>query len=192
MKNSRKLFSLIAIPIVAFSIITGSTFGFSDELIRSRKDFVNSSVDRHSITNTRTLNDLLTVKLTCPLSSCKVLRGFQLGAEKWNAGHRGVDLSGAKGQIIYAPADGEIIYAGMLATRNVVSIRHDGDLRSTFEPINPLVKVGDKVKQGEIVGLLIDGHCENETCLHWGLKIGAQEYLNPLDFLRHKKVRLLS
>lgn len=130
--------------------------------------------------------------LNCPLRSCLVVKQFQLGAQKWNPGHRGVDLSAAKSRAVYAPADGEVIYAGILVNRSVVSIRHEDDFRSTFEPVLPLVTVGDQVQRGELVALVIDQHCDEEKCLHWGFKLGADGYLNPMDFLKRKQVRLLS
>ncbi|XCB29778.1 M23 family metallopeptidase [Arcanobacterium hippocoleae] len=109
-------------------------------------------------------------KVSCPLSRCLVIKSFQMGPKNWNAGHRGVDLSTAQGRSVYAPADGEVIHAGLLVNRGVVSIRHEGDLRSTFEPVIPLVTVGEKVKRGELVALVTDNHCDGKRCLHWGMK----------------------
>lgn len=132
------------------------------------------------------------LRLNCPLRSCKVLTAFAVGEQNWEPGHRGVDLSTTKSSAVFAPADGEVIYAGMLVDRNVVSIRHAGDYRSTFEPVVPLVSVGEQVKHGELIALAADGHCSAEKCLHWGFKLGSDGYLNPLEYLQRKRVRLLS
>ncbi|MDR6939090.1 M23 family metallopeptidase [Arcanobacterium hippocoleae] len=131
-------------------------------------------------------------KLNCPLHSCRVLRKFQMGEANWDAGHRGVDLSAISSTAVFAPADGEVIHAGLLVDRNVLSIRHVNDYRSTFEPVLPLVAKGDIVKRGELVAIVTDQHCNGVRCLHWGLKQGAKGYLNPLDYLLRKRVRLRS
>jgi murein DD-endopeptidase MepM/ murein hydrolase activator NlpD len=119
-----------------------------------------------------------------------VVRPFNAPTPDWLPGHRGVDLLGTPGEQVVAAGAGTISYAGMLAGRGVLVISH-GDLRTTYEPVNAQVKVGDSVTAGQAVGSLADGHsCPGGTCLHWGLKRG-DEYLNPLDYLDNGSIRLL-
>ena len=74
-----------------------------------------------------------------------------------------------------------MVYAGDLAGRGVVSIDH-GDVRTTYEAIDPVVSAGDTVSAGQVIGTLstMGGHCR---CLHWGLK-RERTYLDPLLLLR--------
>lgn len=119
-----------------------------------------------------------------------VVRGFDPPAEKWGAGHRGIDLGGAVGDDVVAPAAGRVTFAGNVAGRPVVVISH-GDRRSTLEPVRATSAVGDLVEAGDVVGTLVAGHaCASEACLHWGVREG-DVYLDPLSFINASQVRLL-
>jgi murein DD-endopeptidase MepM/ murein hydrolase activator NlpD len=74
----------------------------------------------------------------------------------------------------------------------VVSVDHPGGLRTTYEPVQPLVAAGQAVARGTPLGLLVPGHagCPAGSCLHWGLRRGSG-YLDPLALLRPLRVRLL-
>ncbi len=91
-----------------------------------------------------------------------------------------------------AAGSGTVVYAGMLAGRGVVSVDHPGGLRTTYEPVTPLVKAGDTVTAGIPLGTLTAGHpgCAGTACLHWGLRRGTV-YLDPLAVLGLGRVRLL-
>jgi len=120
-----------------------------------------------------------------------VVRGFDPPGEDWYPGHRGVDLAGATGDTVVAAAAGSVTFAGTLSGRGVVVVDH-GELRTTYEPVTPLVHVGDRVAMGQAIATLDDGHaeCRMGTCLHWGLRRGT-EYLDPLSLLGGPGVRLL-
>jgi pyruvate/2-oxoglutarate dehydrogenase complex dihydrolipoamide acyltransferase (E2) component len=76
----------------------------------------------------------------------------------------------------------------MLAGRGVVVVVH-GDLRTTYEPLAPSVRVGDAVDAGAVIGRLAEGgHCPG--CLHWGLLRG-DVYLDPVQLVRRGPSRLL-
>jgi murein DD-endopeptidase MepM/ murein hydrolase activator NlpD len=83
-------------------------------------------------------------------------------------------------------------FAGPVAGRSVVSIDHAGGLRTTYEPLAPLVSAGDVVRAGDPIGLLVTGHpgCPARACLHWGLRAG-DGYLDPLALLGLGRARLL-
>ncbi len=65
--------------------------------------------------------------------------------------------------------------------RPVLSISHSSGVLSSFEPVDATVAAGDHVRRGQVVGVLLAGHCSS-TCLHLGARI-AGEYVNPLLFL---------
>ncbi|QUQ71516.1 M23 family metallopeptidase [Kutzneria sp. CA-103260] len=125
-----------------------------------------------------------------------VLRPFQRPSSPYGPGHRGVDLGADAGQPVLAAADGVVSFAGSVATRGVVAVAHAGGLRTTYEPVQPEVTAGQRVRRGEEVGRLMPGHeegaaaCLRSACLHWGALRG-NEYLDPLGLLSTQRVRLL-
>jgi hypothetical protein len=121
-----------------------------------------------------------------------VARGFDPPPRPWLAGHRGVDLTAASGVQVRAAGTGVVLHAGQLAGRGVVSIAHEGGLRTTYEPVHARVVPGDRVFAGDLLGVLAGGHrgCPEAACLHWGLRRG-EVYLDPLSLLGLGRVRLL-
>ncbi|MGV4987784.1 murein hydrolase activator EnvC family protein [Streptomyces sp. NRAIS3] len=114
-----------------------------------------------------------------------VLRGWEPPSTPYGPGHRGVDLSAPAGSPVRAVAAGRVSFAGRVAGRGVVSVDLTGtDLRTTYEPVGPLVHEGDEVEPGEVVGRVEQpvSHCGTDTCVHWGLRRG-ETYLNPLSLL---------
>ena len=120
-----------------------------------------------------------------------VSRAFAPPAERWHSGHRGADLPAEPGALVRAAAAGRVAYAGLLAGRGVVVGVH-GDLRTTYEPVDAVVAVGDGVDVGEPIGLLAAGNagCPVPACLHWGLRRG-DAYLDPVRLVERGPVRLL-
>ena len=120
----------------------------------------------------------------------RVLRPFNKPAKNWLPGHRGVDLEAAPTDPIYAAGDGTVIYAGTLAGIPTVSIEHPGGLRTTYQPVLPLVAVGDTVTGKQPIGTLAPGGTHGYPGLQWGAKFGADDYINPLTLLPTPVIRL--
>jgi hypothetical protein len=122
-----------------------------------------------------------------------VRRAFAPPSVRWGPGHRGVDLAARAGAPVRAVGAGSVTYAGTLAGRGVLTVTH-GALRTTYEPVSPLVPVGSVVAAGEVVALLDAGHAAagrpGEEVLHWGLLRG-EAYLDPLSLLDRGPSRLL-
>ncbi|WP_020671268.1 M23 family metallopeptidase [Amycolatopsis nigrescens] len=118
-----------------------------------------------------------------------VTRPFEAPSSEYGPGHRGVDLGAATGQQVLAAGPGVVVFAGLVAGREVLSIDHDGGLRSTYEPVSPGVATGDQVSGGQVVATVLAGHpeCAVEACLHWGVRRG-DEYLNPLTLIQTDSV----
>jgi murein DD-endopeptidase MepM/ murein hydrolase activator NlpD len=128
-----------------------------------------------------------------PLKPARLSSGFDRPPQNWLPGHRGVDLVGQTGDQVLAAGNGVITFAGLVAGKGVVVIKH-GSLRTTYEPVSALAAVGSKVRVGEVIGTLAVGesHCSTQatvSCLHWGL-IRGEKYLNPLSLVQ-KRVKLL-
>jgi hypothetical protein len=123
----------------------------------------------------------------------EVDRPFQPPTSAWGAGHRGVDLRGELGLPVRAAGPGTITYSGLLAGRGVVTVSHAGGLRTTYEPVDATVGVGDVVAAGDVIGTLATGHAScriGVTCLHWGLLRG-KTYLDALGLVVAGKLQLL-
>jgi murein DD-endopeptidase MepM/ murein hydrolase activator NlpD len=127
----------------------------------------------------------------------EILRGFHPPAQRWLAGHRGVDLAAPDGAPVLAAGPGTVSYAGTLFGQGVVVISH-GSVRTSYEPVKPSVHVGDIVARGSPIGTLAAGHCPvsantGQACLHWGLLAGyrhAVRYYDPLVLLGLSHLRL--
>jgi len=122
-----------------------------------------------------------------------VLTPFAPPANRFGAGHRGVDLAAAEDASIVAAGPGVVVFAGDLAGRGVVSIEHAGGLRTTYEPVTASVTVGSSVVAGQVIGALQAGHagCAPATCLHWGARLPDRVYVDPMSLLQRWRVRLL-
>ena len=107
-----------------------------------------------------------------------VTEGFDPPDVAWGAGHRGVDLEARPGQRVLAPGAGRVVFVGRVGGKPVVVVDHGG-VRSTLEPVVGTVRVGQRVRRGDVVGRVgREEHCD-DRCLHWGVKRGST-YLDPL------------
>lgn len=116
----------------------------------------------------------------------RVVRGFSPPASRYGAGHLGVDLAVRTGSPVRASAAGMVRFAGSVAGRGVVVIRHPDGISTEYEPVAPRVHAGMAVAAGAIIGTLNGQHpgCRwAGGCLHWGARRGA-DYLDPLGLLR--------
>lgn len=124
-----------------------------------------------------------------------VTRVFDAPSPDWQRGHRGVDLAGAPDQPVYAAGPATVVFAGTLAGRPVVSLAHPGGLRTSYEPVEAVVRVGQLVDASTVLGRLLPGHagCPAAACLHWGAMWGPAsraDYVDPLGLLAGTPVRL--
>jgi len=119
-----------------------------------------------------------------------IIRPFDPPDHPWLSGHRGIDLAAQQGRRIRTPADGVIAFAGSVAGKDVVSIRH-GNLVSTYEPAQSSLPAGTRLQAGTVWGKVegVSDHCAQE-CLHWGLKDGQGRYLDPGAKVGNHRIRL--
>ena len=121
-----------------------------------------------------------------------VLAPFDPPSSEFGAGHRGVDLAGRAGAWIRSALPGQVAFAGVIAGRGVVVVDH-GATRTTYQPVAAVVRVGQPVSAGQVLGLLelAGSHCAPAACLHWGW-IRGSTYLDPLRLVgRSAEIRLL-
>ena len=114
-----------------------------------------------------------------------VVSAFEPPPARWAAGHRGVDLRSTFGAEVVSPVAGVVTYAGTVGGRPVVTVTDAEGRRSSLEPLVPSVGVGDLVPAGARLGTLaVEGsHCAPSTCLHWGVRIADDDYIDPFSLL---------
>ena len=94
--------------------------------------------------------------------------------------HPGIDLAAATGTPIFAPADGKVVYAGRYPVRqsvswwrygNLAAVRHGDRFISLFGHCDTLaVRVGQKVKQGEVLGTVGNSGWSTSPHLHYEVR----------------------
>ena len=118
-----------------------------------------------------------------------VTRPYDPPATQWAAGHRGVDVLAVPGSPIYAAGTGTVSFVGPVATVPTLSIVHPSGIRTTYQPVDPIVITGQRVHAGQLIGTVSDqpaGHLG----LHWGALTGRKKYMNPLHLLVDPNIRL--
>lgn len=117
-----------------------------------------------------------------PLGDQRIDRPFDPPESDYGAGHRGVDLPGRIGQTVRSVAAGRVTFAGRVAGVWTITVSHGAE-RSTYQPVSPVVRVGDAVSAGQPIGRLLGAHPScRRTCLNLG-RLRGEEYLDPADLL---------
>ena len=119
-----------------------------------------------------------------------VLRPFALAGDAYAAGqHRGIDVAGAAGSSIRAPATGTVSFAGSLPTygRSVTILTPDGYAVTLVHLGTVEVAKGDAVEEGSPVATMgSSGEPEHPVpSVHLGVRVASQEegYVDPLGLL---------
>ena len=143
-------------------------------------------------------------------SKPRVVNPFEKPAQRWSAGHRGVDLRVPENdRRVYAPAPGKVVFSGTVVNRKVLVLAHPDGRRSTFEPMDEALPVGTTVAAGEVIGTVaVTAGSTSErpyrrcttVCLYWGVRQGGArgdgsgktaEYINPMSLLGSKEPSIL-
>jgi len=99
--------------------------------------------------------------------------------------HEGVDILGATGVPVHAPADGVVVLAQPLTVRgNAVIIDHGWGIFSGLYHLSAIdVLVGQRVKQGQIVGKIGSTGLSTGSHLHWEVRVRGLN-VDPLQWTR--------
>lgn len=91
------------------------------------------------------------------------------------------------GQGVFAPAEGQVHFVGKVVDRQLISLSHQGEILTAFEPVCSKLKLGDVVSKGDLIGEICEAeenyqpHCDQSFCLHFSIRKHG-EYLSPLWF----------
>ena len=107
-----------------------------------------------------------------PLPGCKVISPY--GHRRRGHGHSGVDLKTKPNDEIHAAFDGEVIQSGPYhGYGNCIKIKHGNGVTTLYSHQSKnLVKVGQKVKAGDVIGLT--GRTGRATTEHLHLEVFIQ------------------
>jgi murein DD-endopeptidase MepM/ murein hydrolase activator NlpD len=86
--------------------------------------------------------------------------------------HSGVDIAAAQGASIHAPAGGIVTFANpdLYLTGGTVLIDHGHGVSSNFLHMSRIdVKVGDRIEQGQVIGLVGATGRATGPHMHWGM-----------------------
>jgi murein DD-endopeptidase MepM/ murein hydrolase activator NlpD len=101
--------------------------------------------------------------------------------------HSGLDFCGEVGNEIHAPAAGKVVFTGSLNIRgNVTLIDHGWGVYTAYmHQSEILVKVGDQVQPGQLIGLIGSTGRVTGPHLHWEVIVGDVQ-VNPMDWLKQE------
>lgn len=115
-----------------------------------------------------------------PITTIYGVRRYYNGKFAHDYYHRGVDYAGAYGSPIIAPAAGRVALVGQeskgfVIHGNCIGIDHGQGVESIFLHLSRiLVKNGEFVKAGQVIGALGGTGAATGPHLHWGLYVNGQ------------------
>ena len=98
--------------------------------------------------------------------------------------HPGVDLAGAKGTPILAPAKGRVAFVGKNGSLGLsIEIRHDSTYKTTYGHLSKgAVKKGQNVERGDVIGYMGDTGRTTGYHLHYEVEKDGKR-VNPVDYM---------
>jgi murein DD-endopeptidase MepM/ murein hydrolase activator NlpD len=105
--------------------------------------------------------------------------------------HAGIDMAGPIGEPIYAAADGVVHSAGWGgAYGNKIDIGHGRGIATRYGHLSRiLVRAGDRVKKGEMIGRMGSTGRSTGSHLHYEVRVDGRA-VNPMPFLKASNVLL--
>ncbi len=102
--------------------------------------------------------------------------------------HDGVDIRGRRGQKVYATADGVSAFAGRNGGYGkYIRLQHTGDYETAYGHLQKiLVKKGQKVKRGQVIGLVGNTGRSTGPHLHYEIRCN-NKLINPTKYMQVAK-----
>lgn len=105
--------------------------------------------------------------------------------ERWNSFHKGIDIAGDIGDDVFAAMDGEVIYAEYNngGYGNLIIVKHEDNMSTYYGHLSEYhVKVGDKIKKGNVIGEVGNTGFSTGPHLHFELRVD-DEAVDPTDYI---------
>ena len=122
-----------------------------------------------------------------PVKDFRYTSSFGFRYDPFNGGsamHAGIDMAGAHGEPIYAAASGTVLQAARSGGYgNLVELSHGKGIDTRYGHLSAiLVRPGDRVTQGQLIGRMGSTGRSTGTHLHYEVRIDGQA-VNPRRFL---------
>jgi len=160
--------------------VNGASFSFSDYIFIPYSEKYLKELEENGITRAKaniSENDFIwPLSRVESISSAFGHRGGQF--------HTGADMPASKGTPIVAAMDGRVVFTGYTGGHGkTIYLEHRNDFYTRYSHTSVmLVKNGDYVKQGQVIGMV--GSSGRSTGNHLHFEIRYKDIpLNPLDFL---------
>ena len=102
-----------------------------------------------------------------------IVESFDLPAQRWQPGNRGIDYATTPGAPVRAAAGGTVVFAGPVAGARHVTVSHPDGLRTSYSFLaETSVVTGTEVRAGDQVGVA-------GATLHFGVRDAQGSYLDP-------------
>lgn len=171
--------------ILACSIMLGATL-------------VAVNVDKENNTTATIQTATNQTSYTCPIADCTVQKDYNADELQYNDTlkqweiHKAIDLVTTEACNVLAITNGTVtnLYTNRLEG-TVIEISHDNGLTSIYKSLdsNVKVKLGDYVKQGQIIGSTSSSMAREQNSgihLHFELMLN-KAYINPNDYIDFSK-----
>lgn len=171
----KKIKELTAFTETLTTDATFNSYYFGDKLSGNRK---------------KTLTKLSVTPSIMPIHNGKLISGFGKRIHPFHKGlydHPGIDIAATRGTEVVASADGyvsDLSHSNLLAGYgNMIELSHSADLSTRYAHLeNILVKRGQRVKKGQVIGTVGNSGGSIAPHLHYEvLKKGKEQ--NPVYYL---------
>lgn len=131
-------------------------------------------------------NSLIRPFLKAPLSFTRITSGYTTSrfhpVTQSYAAHRAIDYGAPIGTPIMSVGDGTVVHAAYTGGYgNFIKIRHNGTYQTHYAHLSEYaVSVGDKVKQGDVIGYVGSTGWSTGPHLHYEVQVNG-ELVNPLE-----------
>ena len=113
---------------------------------------------------------------------------------RWGTFHYGVDMAAPQGTPFFAAGDGVVLEAGpMRGFGNAIMIKHaDGTITVYGHEEKYLVQKGEKVKAGQLIGLVGSEGESTGYHLHFEIRVDSENGIktDPMDWLQARGIDL--
>jgi len=132
-------------------------------------------------------NAVAAIPAFMPVKDYHYTSGYGVRYDPFNGGsamHAGVDMAGSQGEPIYASAGGVVLQAGRAnGYGNLVELGHGMGIDTRYGHMSKiLVKPGERVRQGQMIGRMGSTGRSTGTHLHFEVRVDGRS-VNPRPFL---------
>lgn len=125
--------------------------------------------------------------LSPPIDNSYISSGFGQRLDPFTkklARHDGVDFAGRPRTPVFVPASGEVVFAGRRGGYGkMIEVDHGYGVRTRYAHLGTiLVKVGDKIRYRDEIGLMGNTGRSTGAHLHWEILVNARA-IDPIRFL---------